>query len=198
MVCPNLKAKEPSCKRDVSACPLVMKPLPTQKVMLITRDPSNVANLKQTISGKENPFFVKKILGIFFEGYTTNRFEHFAGLFERNIYWTHFAKCYPGKTSRGHKQPNEVCAEEYLNKEIEAVGPELLILVGGHAIEYVTGRKQLEAISRNDNEHKEVNGKQVRVISLTHPSGANGSKYNPKYKFKETIALIQDEIEKYC
>ena len=145
-------------------------------------------------------YYIMRYLGL---GYSALRNDsdsaaQLTGNANSRIVLTACAKCYPGKTSRGHKQPNEVCAEEYLNKEIEAVGPELLILVGGHAIEYVTGRKQLEAISRNDNEHKEVNGKQVRVISLTHPSGANGSKYNPKYKFKETIALIQDEIEKYC
>ena len=93
LTCKNLKIKDYLCKRDVSAKPLVMKPLLTQKVMLITRDPSNIANLNQTLTGYDNTFFREHILAVFFKDYSMERFKHFAEIFEIIVFWTHFAKC---------------------------------------------------------------------------------------------------------
>ncbi len=69
--------------------------------------------------------------------------------------------------------------------------------MGSHAIGFVTGKKLLDSIKMNGNLSILHAGRIIPVISITHPSNANGSKSNPAYKFEETIRLIQDIVKKY-
>ncbi|MBF9018488.1 MULTISPECIES: uracil-DNA glycosylase family protein [unclassified Oceanispirochaeta] len=193
--CPYLADEKLHCGRDNFAHPHTTAAKDSQKIMLVTRDPSNQANRLKSVLDIENSFFSGKILPILFNEYDINEFETFRKRFEKLVYWTHYQKCFPGVTTNGHKQPTKTCADRYLTKELELINPDLLILVGSHSIEFFTGNKQLQAIERNGHNSIEVKGQSVKVISLTHPSNANNkAKNDPQYKFTETKSLIKDSV----
>lgn len=197
--CENLLTEGYLCSRNISAIPLVMEPLQTQQILLITRDPSNIANINKTLLGWENTFFRHHILSIFFVDYENKKanqdkqyFKQFSEKFKTIIYWTHFSKCYPGKTKSAHKQPNDFCAKKYLKEEIKAFYPEYMILIGANAIEFITGEKSKDAILKNRSNLIQIAGLKCRVICLIHPSNANNKcKNDPNYGFFESIKIIQ-------
>ena len=189
----------PPCSRDQSACPFVMPILKaSQRIMLITRDPSNEANRKQAMLKWDNSFFRTKILPIIFKDYKEEYFDKYSKLFSNIVYWTHYSKCFPGITKRGqHKQPNDLCAKIYLKKEISSFHPDITILMGKHSIEYLTEINMIDAISNNGNNTISINNNIYQLICLTHPGNANNKcKNDPRYKYKETIKMIQKSIER--
>lgn len=201
--CKHISSINPPCSRDISASPLVMQPLSTQKMLLISRDPSNIANSNKTLLGWENTFFRQHVLPIFFEKYDKSRakkdidyFTEYSEKFNNFVYWTHYSKCYPGKNkSGGHNQAKRFCSTVYLNREIRAVSPDCIILMGKDVIEYLTNDSALNSIQRNGKNDLKINEFRVPVICLTHPSNANNKcKNNPQYRFNETIKLIHETM----
>jgi hypothetical protein len=201
--CPNIKIKNPTCSRDPDAVPLVMEPKKTQRILLITRDPSNIANKNMTLLGWENTFFRNHILPIFYKEYdktkakkNRNYFEGFKELFSIITYWTHYSKCFPGiDVSGNHIKPNGTCSNLYLNNEILVVSPEYIILAGKDAHEFIMKTPTLEAINLNGTNYLNICNGPVPVICLTHPSNANNKcKNNPVYKFKDTVGMIQEIV----
>jgi len=203
--CPSRKNDTIDCGRDITAIPKTVEIRKNQKILLITRDPSNQANKLSSVTNFENSFFSSKILPILFEDYNLKNakkdrdfFNIYREKFLDIFYWTHYQKCFPGISGTGgHKQPKNKCAKTYLNMEIIASEPEYIIAMGSHAIEFVTEKKLLDSIKMNGNLFFFHAGRNIPVISITHPSNANGSKSNPSYKFEETIRLIQDIVKKY-
>ena len=201
--CPDWKSGNLKCGRDETAIPKTVELRNTQKILLITRDPSNQANKLDDVTSFENSFFRDKVLPILFADYKSQKakkdrtyFEEFRETFLSLFYWTHYQKCFPGKKEGAHKQPRKKCANRYLKREIEAFEPEIIICMGGKAVEYVTGEKLLHAISKNGNNQVIYSGKTVPLIALTHPSDANnGSKNNPAYRYKETVGVIQEAVK---
>ncbi|MDP8267225.1 MAG: uracil-DNA glycosylase family protein [Candidatus Tenebribacter davisii] len=191
--CENISITNPPCSRNFDASPLVMVPKESQKVLLITRDPSNIANQNVTMLGWENTFFRNHILGIFFANFKIDKFDFFKSLFETHVYWTHFSKCFPGTNSHGgHNKPNKVCAKKFLNDEIDLINPKYLILVGADSIKFITKSNLIDAIKKNRDNFIRKNNKKVEIISITHPSNANNAcKNNEKYMYLETIKYIQ-------
>jgi uracil-DNA glycosylase family 4 len=199
--CPNILQVNPECSRYTTAVPLIMEPIESQRILLISRDPSNIANSNKTLIDWENTFFRHHVLEVFFKDYLKyksdkdkNYFTIYKKLFRRNVYWTHYSKCYPGKNASGnHKQPNNVCQKKYLADEIDAVDPEYMILMGKHIIELLTKENNLIAIKKNDINAYINKGKSIRLICLTHPSNANNKcKRNPEYRYFETVKIIQN------
>lgn len=204
--CPNWKNDNIDCGRDITSIPKTVEIRRNQKILLITRDPSNQANKLSNVTNFENSFFRDKILPILFEDYhviTAKRnrdyFEIFREKFLELFYWTHYQKCFPGINNKtgGHKQPKAQCAKKYLKKEIIAAEPEYIIAMGSKAIKFVTGKSLLDSILQNENNSVLLAGRMVPVISITHPSNANASKSNPAYKYEETIGLIQNIVKQY-
>lgn len=193
------------CGRDITASPKIVEIRNTQKMLLITRDPSNEANKLNSVTDFENSFFSNKILHMLFEEYDVNSaksdenyFKRFREKFIELIYWTHYQKCFPGKNNKGdHKQPKKHCARKYLNKEIIAAEPEYIVAMGSKAVEFVTGKKLLDAIPMNGNNSILVNGIRVPVIAITHLSDRNVYKHDPEYKFKKTVQLIREIVSCY-
>ncbi len=208
--CPEWKNGSLKCGRDETAVPKTVEVRDTQKILLITRDPSNQANKLEDVTGFENSFFRNKVLPILFADYKAEEskkdrtyFEDFREKFLSLFYWTHYQKCFPGKKEGAHKQPRKKCANRYLKREIEAFEPEIIICMGGKAVGYVIGEavgyvkneKLPNTISKNGNNHVIYSGKKIPLIALTHPSDANnGSKNNPLYRYEETIRLIQERV----
>jgi len=203
--CPNLNLENPLCSRYLNAIPLVMVPVNTQRVLLISRDPSNIANSNNTLTGWDNTFFRQHVLEVFFRYYKKKAaktnikyFNEYQKMFHENVYWTHFSKCFPGKDDRGnHNQPNGVCAAKYLSLEIEAVDPVFIVLMGKHSIELITECNNVESINKNGNNFLYNQGKKIPLLCLTHPSNSNNKcKNNPLYKYSETVEMIRDLMEK--
>ncbi len=198
--CKYLSLKSAECSRDKIALPLVMEPLKSQKVMLISRDPSNIANKNYTLIGWNNTFFRNHILEVFFRDYNKasakkdkKYFNNYRDKFYQQVFWTHYSKCFPGTNKSGHKQPNKICSNMYLYDEINAVSPKYMILIGKHIIELLTNEKNIKAIERNGNNYYDNKKIKIPLICLTHPSNANNKcKNNPKYKYKDTVNLIND------
>ncbi len=96
--------------------------------------------------------------------------------FRRQVYISAVCRCFPGKNPKGgdrvpDKNEIEVCSQ-WLNKEIELLQPKLIIPVGKLAItQYLTVNKLVDVIGQ---EFKlRVNGVDVDMIPLPHPSGAS-------------------------
>ncbi|MCQ1534488.1 hypothetical protein FTO70_02005 [Methanosarcina sp. KYL-1] len=211
--CPNWRSGSLKCGRDETAIPKTVEIKDTQKILLITRDPSNQANKLDDVTSFENSFFMDKVLPILFADYETEKakkdmkyFEDFREKFLSLFYWTHYQKCFPGKREGAHKQPRKKCATRYLKTEIEAFDPEIIICIGAKAVDHVIkeavervkGEKLLQTISKNGNNHVTYSGKKIPFIALTHPSGSNnGAKNNPSYRYEETIKLIREKVREF-
>jgi hypothetical protein len=71
--CRNWQNHYIDCGRDITASPKIVEIRNTQKILLITRDPSNEANKLDSVTDFENSFFSNKILHMLFEEYDVKR-----------------------------------------------------------------------------------------------------------------------------
>jgi uracil-DNA glycosylase len=96
--------------------------------------------------------------------------------FRRQVYIAAVCRCFPGKNPKGgdrvpNKKEIETCSQ-WLNKEIELLQPKLIIPVGKLAIsQYLTVNKLLDVIGEKI--QQKINGLDVDIIPLPHPSGAS-------------------------
>jgi uracil-DNA glycosylase len=96
--------------------------------------------------------------------------------FRRQVYMSAVCRCFPGKNPKGgdrvpDKKEIEVCSR-WLNKEIELLQPKLIIPVGKLAIaQYLTVNKLVDVIGKKF--ELTMNGVDVEMIPLPHPSGAS-------------------------
>jgi uracil-DNA glycosylase len=114
--------------------------------------------------------------------------------FRRQVYMAAMTRCYPGPSPSGHgdRRPS---AEElafcrhFLDRQIEIVRPELVLLVGGMAIEAFLGRVKLDdAVGRSHQRDS------VRYVPLPHPSGASTWLNHPDHQalLRRALELIRD------
>ena len=96
--------------------------------------------------------------------------------FRRQVYMSAVCRCFPGKNPKGgdrvpDKTEIENCSR-WINAEIKLLQPKLIIPVGKLAIsQYLTVNKLVDVIG-NKFELK-LNGVDVEMIPLPHPSGAS-------------------------
>jgi len=96
--------------------------------------------------------------------------------FRRQVYMSAVCRCFPGKNPKGgdrvpDKKEIEICSQ-WLNKEIELLHPKLIIPVGKLAIaQYLTVNKLVDVIGKKF--ELCINGVDVEMIPLPHPSGAS-------------------------
>lgn len=117
--------------------------------------------------------------------------------FRANFYMTAVTKCYPGKHPKGKGDRKPSRAEQdlcrpYLNRELALVQPQILVAVGGLAIETLLGQRLRldEAVGSVF----EVDGRQV--LPLPHPSGASLWPNRPENQARiaRALALLRDEL----
>ncbi len=91
--------------------------------------------------------------------------------FRARCYITAITKCYPGKAAKGDRRPTaaeqQLC-RPFLDRELALVRPEVIVLVGGLAIQTFLGQNRLEDIVG-----KVIVRADVRYVPLPHPSGAS-------------------------
>lgn len=96
--------------------------------------------------------------------------------FRRQVYMAAVCRCFPGKNPKGgdrvpDKKEIATCSQ-WLNKEIELLQPKLIIPVGKLAIsQYLTVNKLVDVIGEKIQQN--INGLDVDMIPLPHPSGAS-------------------------
>ncbi len=96
--------------------------------------------------------------------------------FRKKVYMSAVCRCFPGKNPKGgDRVPNKteiaICSQ-WINKEIELLQPKLIIPVGKLAIsQYLPVNKLVDVIGQSIK--KEVNGVELELLPLPHPSGAS-------------------------
>lgn len=91
--------------------------------------------------------------------------------FRARSYITAITKCYPGKANKGDRRPTAVeqkLCRPFLDRELALVRPELIVVVGGLAIETFLGHNKLQ-----DSVGQVIVRDGVRFVPLPHPSGAS-------------------------
>jgi len=96
--------------------------------------------------------------------------------FRKQVYMSAVCRCFPGKNPKGgdrvpSKDEIAVCSQ-WVNKEIELLQPKLILPVGKLAIsQYLEIDKLVDVIGQQI--RTTVNGFDVDIIPLPHPSGAS-------------------------
>jgi uracil-DNA glycosylase len=117
--------------------------------------------------------------------------------FRASYYMTAVTKCYPGKHPKGKGDRKPSRAEQklcrpFLQQEMALVQPQVLLAVGGLAIETLLGRKLplTEAVGRVF----KVDGQWI--LPLPHPSGASLWPNRPENqaRIEQALALLQQEL----
>ena len=118
--------------------------------------------------------------------------------FRRQVYMSAVCRCFPGKNPKGgdrvpDKTEIETCSQ-WLNKEIELLQPKLVIPVGKLAIaQYLTVNKLVDVIGKKF--ELTMNGVDVEMIPLPHPSGA--STWHRMSPGKELLAQALDLLAQH-
>lgn len=96
--------------------------------------------------------------------------------FRQQVTMSAVCRCFPGKNPKGgdrvpDKKEIESCSQ-WVNKEIELLQPKLILPVGKLAIsQYLPVTKLVDVIGRKFQQN--INGMDVDIIPLPHPSGAS-------------------------
>jgi uracil-DNA glycosylase len=116
--------------------------------------------------------------------------------FYRTFYCAAVTRCYPGKSTsgRGDRTPTvkerELCSC-WREWELRLLRPELIVTVGGLALECLLGRSDLTACVGARLEHEGV-----PVVPLPHPSGASGWLNLPdnRTRLQQALETLRDSL----
>jgi len=144
------------CKGVNTVCLWGKGPTPCD-IMILGRDPGE----KEDIKGE---LFVGR------SGKLLNEFLQAAGLKRENVYITNVVKCHPFK-NRPHTPDERKACRVYLDQEIAAVKPKVIITLGGDALEAITGQNQMMKFAGKVIDYKNENtGFSCKVFAAVHPS----------------------------
>jgi uracil-DNA glycosylase len=119
-----------------------------------------------------------------------------------NAYITAVTKCYPGKAAhgKGDRKPNpkeiDNCAP-FLERALKLVGPSVVVLIGGLAIERILGPCRFSEVIGKEFQ-KDLPGGRAWVIPIPHPSGASPWPYLPgnRQKLEKAFRLIKKRLQR--
>jgi uracil-DNA glycosylase len=118
--------------------------------------------------------------------------------FREQVYMSAVCRCFPGKNPKGgdrvpDKAEINTCSQ-WLNTEIDLLRPRLIIPVGKLAIsQYLTVNKLVDVIGEKFD--RNINGVDVEIIPLPHPSGA--STWHRMSPGKELLTRALDLLEQH-
>ncbi len=155
------------CKNYNHKLPLWMTIPKKCRIMMVSQAPSGPASNKQILADKTNRTFLQvlKILDI---NETT---------FKKYVYWTHYAKCYPGAKKGGDEIPTIYCADKYLRAEFDLCKPKFVLGVGGCASRFVYSKFVEPEILKTRVKFKNIRNKPITrngivYVFIKHPSAA--------------------------
>jgi len=90
------------------------------------------------------------------------------GLNRREVYIANVVKHRPPGNRDPTRNEVEAC-KPFLEKQIEIINPEIIVLLGNHALEFVTGSKGISTIHGKILK-KELSGKTRKIIPTFHPA----------------------------
>lgn len=162
--------------------PIVFKMKPdSMKIMVITEQPRRERltkeGLKEAFDWGLIPKRLVELLGPEFR----ENVEKETGKF----YWTHFIKCPGNIRIKGvNKKSIDVCADAYLEREINYIDPSLIICIGSKCGSWFLKKYKLPYEKWLDCVYNEIsqgrpievimNGKKTKVLFLIHPSERSG------------------------
>lgn len=119
------------------------------------------------------------------------------GVFRATYHMTAVTKCYPGKQpgGKGDRRPSraeqELC-RPFLDRELALVQPQVLLAVGGLAIDTLLGRHL--ALEQAIGEAFLVDGRWV--LPLPHPSGASLWPNRPenRERLRRALAILREDL----
>ena len=118
--------------------------------------------------------------------------------FRQQVYISAVCRCFPGKNPKGgdrvpDKKEIETCSQ-WIDKEIKLLQPKLILPVGKLAIsQYITVNKLVDVIGKKFQQN--INGVDVDLIPLPHPSGA--STWHRMLPGKELLAQALELLAKH-
>ena len=153
-------------------CPNMIPPVitgqaVTSEILLVGQAPGD----KEGGLGRPFAWTAGKTLFKWFESIGVNE-QHF----RQQVYISAVCRCFPGKNPKGgdrvpDKKEIETCSQ-WINKEIKLLQPKLILPVGKLAIsQYIPVNKLVDVIGKKI--QLNINGVDVDIIPLPHPSGAS-------------------------
>jgi len=118
--------------------------------------------------------------------------------FRRQVYMSAVCRCFPGKNPKGgdrvpDKKEIEICSQ-WLDREVDLLQPKLIIPVGKLAIsQYLPVTKLVDVIGEKF--AVQMNGVDVDMIPLPHPSGA--STWHRMSPGKELLAQALERLAQH-
>ena len=179
--------------------PLIMKINEPVKVMVITEGPNRQQQVKNIASLGNHPTYT--FLYTLFSGKAKFRGK------EPNVYWTHVRKCFLGNkehTKNEEKKALRLCRKVYLEEEIEALKPTLIVAVGCEALKFFQqSDSRLEGrLTDIVFDRKGVFGKAgfndpyFRLVVVPHPSGRNRAWVNLPDNAYDVLRKIQSTLKR--
>jgi len=108
------------------------------------------------------------------------------------FYITAISHCYPGKNKSSDKAPPRICAEKWLEKELELLNPKLFVVLGSYAARFLFPKKDFTSLVMTD---QSLRGKPCFI--LPHPSPQNIKWLKDHLEFeKERLPEIRKEVKR--
>ena len=155
-----------------SLCPEMVPPVivgqaVNSEILLVGQAPGD----KEGVLGRPFAWTAGKTLFKWFESIGVSEQN-----FRQQVYMSAVCRCFPGKNPKGgdrvpDKKEIDTCSL-WIDKEIELLQPRLILPVGKLAIsQYLAVNKLVDVIGRKF--QQSINGVDVDMIPLPHPSGAS-------------------------
>lgn len=189
--CPYFDQETPPCNRIKKFEPVLNTFSQLQRYMIISSDPSGDTN-KDLDGSTPHSDFALRFLSLIFTGTDSEsdterilrHYPDFQRIFDKYFYWTHFSKCY----AQGN--PNNHCAQTYLENEIDLFNPSLIISLGSKPVDFLLGKDRLSS-----RVNRILQYQQIPVIASLHPSRDWNLSRRPQYSFDETWQLVRGVVQ---
>jgi len=190
------------CPLKDKSRPLLFKPKNRVRVLVVTEGPNEEAEPDFIASIANHPTFT------FLQALFRGKFQPIGE--EANVYWTHLRKCFlkiGNKrvcNSADEDKALKNCSSQYLEKEINAVKPKLILAVGGKAtwfLRSISKDRRLRGNLKNLIFEKggifnnvKIGEAVFDVCVVPHPSGKNTSWTKLPPNAKEVLENISAKI----
>ena len=169
--------------------PVIVGQAVNSEIILIGQAPGD----KEGVLGRPFAWTAGKTLFKWFESIGVSEQN-----FRQQVTMSAVCRCFPGKNPKGgDRVPNKkeiATCSQWIDKEIELLQPKLMLPVGKLAIsQYLAVNKLVDVIGRKFQQN--INGEDVDIIPLPHPSGA--STWFRLSPGKELLAQALDLLAKH-
>ncbi|MCQ6963682.1 hypothetical protein [Methanolobus chelungpuianus] len=207
----NGKQRQISVDELINGSPLV-DDWRGQPVLFVSQAPSKQAWVDNELSSQNNSFLTDFLLPKIYPNQNLSEaLEHWKQL----VFWVHTANCYPfvhttGRSKGRDKAPDLRCANKYLDRVVNNMKPELIILMGGSSTKFFSSSIRLLTENRKhypplkdvlewqySNGNKLMisskNGsKEYRSIVIPHAANWDQLNENEKYAYDLVFQSLKD------